>query len=129
AGVTGDDAVLAELLAYGTFHAQVQDVYPHEFRLQQMLLERRPDIDEADTAPLMDVTAELLGVPLGLIERGAEAGLFTRSDRSTQRALSFTLGLAGQALVVNMPTALDDSSVASLSALLAADLATAWGAD
>ena len=128
AGLAGNDALLAELLAYGTFHAQVQDVYPQEFRLQQMLLQRWPEIDAADQAQLVDATAELLGVPLGLVERGLEADLFTSHERSRQRALQLTLGLAGQALAVNVPPALDDSTVEALSVLLPADLAVAWGA-
>lgn len=129
AGLAGNDALLAELLAYGAFHVQVQDVYPHDFRLQQMLLERWPELDDADAAPLLDATAQLLGVPLGLIERGAEAALFTSGERSRQRALQLTLGLAGEALGANVPRLLDDASVEALSALLTADLAVAWGAE
>ncbi len=128
AGLEGNDALLAELLAYGAFHVQVQDVYPHDFRLQQMLLERWPELDDADAAPLLDATAQLLGVPLGLIERGAEATLFTSKERSKQRAIQLTLGLAGAALVANVPKVFDDSSVRALSAVLTADLAVAWGA-
>jgi len=130
AGMSSDERLLAELLAYGEYFSGVRHAYPHEFRLQQMqLAERHDEFGEEELGLLVPAATELMGCSFDLVNDAVTAGVIRGSEDTFERSVCLALALNGISLIENVPFAADLVVPDRMSRALVRDLVISWGAD
>lgn len=129
AGITIEAAAIGRLVAFGRCTVCALEVFPKEFKLQQMLLHGRTDYDDADLARVATAAFSVLAQPERLLREAARLGAISEGD-AFNRTLTWVAAVSGVLTLGRLEgpgTELVD--VAGLADALHLDLISGWGAD
>jgi AcrR family transcriptional regulator len=129
--ITGLDvevAALARVLAFGRSVVAANRAYPEESRLQQRLVESRPDYGEADLAAVSQAAFAVLARPEQLLREAAALGVIAEGN-AFDRTVTWLAAVSGVLSMARLRgPATEQIDVAILADRLNLDLLGGWGA-